>query len=199
MSQDETVFFQNEELCYEKYKYYMMNKAAGTVTAKKDNLFPTVMDGFLPTDGKDLSPVGRLDKDTEGLLLITNDGELAHRLLSPKYHVDKTYYARLRDPIEASAVEVFASGMDIGEDKLCKPATLTILTPNEVHVTISEGKYHQVKRMFHGIGNEVLYLKRLRMGSLELDETLEKGTFRSLTEAEKKGLEKAWQRKNITQ
>ena len=139
----------------------------------------------------DLFPVGRLDKDTEGLLLITNDGELAHRLLSPKKHVDKVYYAKVQGKVDESDVKAFADGVDIGDDTLAKSADLRILKSgkeSEIELTITEGRFHQVKRMFHAVGKEVIYLKRLSMGSLALDKTLTKGEYRSLTEEEIKKL-----------
>lgn len=170
----------------QKFEYYMLNKPAGCVTATKDNVHKTVMD-FVPSDKKDLFPVGRLDKDTEGLLLVTNDGELAHRLLAPGKHVDKTYYVRVQGVVDEADVRSFAEGLDIGEDKLTMPAVLCILTSaeiSEVEVTIREGKFHQVKRMFRAVGKEVIYLKRISMGSLVLDETLLSGMCRALTEEE---------------
>ena len=135
--------------------------------------------------------VGRLDKDTEGLLLITNDGELAHRLLSPKKHVDKVYYAKVQGKVDESDVKAFADGVDIGDDTPAKSADLRILKSgeeSEIELTITEGRFHQVKRMFHAVGKEVIYLKRLSMGSLALDKTLTKGEYRSLTEEEIKKL-----------
>lgn len=135
--------------------------------------------------------MGRLDKDTEGLLLITNDGELAHRLLSPRKHVDKVYYARIRGRVTDEDREAFARGMDIGDDRPALPAELEILDAgetSEVRVTLREGRFHQVKRMFRAVGKEVVYLKRLSMGSLALDEGLAPGEYRRLTEEEVKKL-----------
>ena len=131
--------------------------------------------------------MGRLDKDTEGLLLITNDGKLAHRLLSPRHHVDKTYEAKIQGRVTEEHVKRFREGLDIGEERLTLPALLEILSSGEIsriRVTIQEGKYHQIKRMFHAAGCEVLYLKRLSMGSLTLDESLQPGEYRPLTEEE---------------
>ena len=131
--------------------------------------------------------MGRLDRDTEGLLLITNDGELAHRLLSPKKHVDKVYYARIRGKVTEMDVEQFRMGVDIGEDRLTLPANLEIIysgEESEIRLTIREGKFHQVKRMFQSVGKEVTYLKRLQMGSLMLDESLKPGEYRILTRKE---------------
>ena len=135
--------------------------------------------------------MGRLDKDTEGLLLITNDGALAHRLLSPKKHVDKVYYARIQGVVTAADAEAFAVGLDIGDEKRTLPAKLDILESGEIskiRVTIREGRFHQVKRMFQAVGKEVIYLKRLQMGSLKLDENLETGAYRELTKEELKAL-----------
>ena len=131
--------------------------------------------------------MGRLDKDTEGLLLITNDGELTHRLLSPKKHVDKVYYAEIRGRVDEEDVRLFGLGLDIGDEKSALPAELKIIDPGEIsliQVTVREGRYHQVKRMFRAVGKEVIYLKRLSMGSLVLDEALAPGEFRRLTEEE---------------
>ena len=136
---------------------------------------------------EDLFPVGRLDKDTEGLLLITNDGDLAHRLLSPKKHVDKVYYADIRGKVDEEDVRMFAQGLDIGDEKATLPAELKILSSGEtsrIEVTLREGRYHQVKRMFRAVGKEVIYLKRLSMGSLALDEALAPGEFRRLRDEE---------------
>lgn len=177
---------------YSRYHYIMLSKPAGCVTATKDNVHKTVMD-YLPQDfHKNLSPVGRLDLDTEGLLLITDHGELAHRLLSPAHHVPKTYYAKIRGQVLTEHVTLFEQGVDIGEEKLTKPAVLEVLhsdeTMSEIKVTITEGKFHQVKRMFHAIECEVVYLKRLSMGSLVLDETLQPGEWRYLTKEEEEYL-----------
>ena len=132
-------------------------------------------------------PVGRLDKDTEGLLLITNDGELTHRLLSPKKHVDKVYYAKIQGCVTKEDVEQFAQGLVIHEDFTAMPAKLEILKAgdvSEIHVTLQEGKFHQVKKMFEAVGKEVIYLKRISMGTLKLDETLQPGQYRELTQKE---------------
>ena len=180
-----------EPVGYVEYYYYMMNKPQGVITSTEKGRTKTVMDVFKET-GTDcsrfdeLSPVGRLDKDTEGLLLITNDGELNHKLLSPKNHVDKVYYAELKYPVKSSDIDVFAGGLDLG-DFICKPARLEIFDDEKkfaAKITISEGKFHQVKRMFEAVGNEVIYLKRLSMGSLVLDDNLESGEVRELTEDE---------------
>ncbi|MDO4522629.1 MAG: pseudouridine synthase [Eubacteriales bacterium] len=178
-------------LSWKKHEYLMLHKPAGCVTATRDNHDQTVMDLIGGTKRKELFPVGRLDKDTEGLLLITDDGELAHRLLAPNNHVDKTYFVRVSGVISEKGAEMLTQGMDIGEKSRTLPAKLEILRQGECSealLTIREGKFHQVKRMFHGIGNEVLYLKRLSMGSLTLDEGLEPGKYRELTEEELRSL-----------
>lgn len=172
---------------YAEYVYFMLHKPAGVVSATEDRRDRTVLDMLEGEQTKDLFPVGRLDKDTEGLLLLTNDGELSHRLLSPKKHVDKTYYAKIEGTVTEEHVTRFREGLDIGEKKPTLPAKLEILASgaqSEIRVTIHEGKFHQVKRMFHAIGCEVTYLKRLSMGTLTLDERLSKGEYRHLTEEE---------------
>lgn len=170
---------------YNKFYYYMLNKPPGVLTAVKDNNYKTVMDIMDVTPKEGLFPVGRLDKDTEGLLLITNDGELSHNLLSPKKHVNKTYYVELNGELIDSDIDLFAKGLDIGEKNITKPAKLEILSGrNRVYITITEGKYHQVKRMFQAIGLTVTFLKRISMGSLILDKNLKSGEYRKLTEEE---------------
>lgn len=193
ISGEEIIHFQGREICYEEFRYLMLHKPAGVVTATRDQKEQTVMDLITLPGKKDLFPVGRLDKDTEGLLLITNDGELAHRLLSPKKHVDKCYFARVEGPITEEHIQRFAKGLDIGDDTPTLPARLRILSSgeiSEVEVTIQEGRYHQIKRMFEAVGSSVCYLKRLSMGSLVLDENLEKGGFRRLTGQEIAALKK---------
>ncbi len=182
------VFLNGEKVGYESFEYYMLNKPAGVISATEDQSCQTVVDLIKDKKRKDLFPVGRLDKDTEGLLLITNDGELAHRLLSPKKHVDKTYYAKVQGIVTQEDVRKFAEGVDIHEKKLTAPAVLEVVKSGEVSeilLTICEGKFHQVKRMFEAVGKKVIYLKRLSMGPLQLDETLMPGEYRELTEKEK--------------
>ena len=172
---------------YETYEYYMLNKPAGVISATSDKTEKTVLDLIDSKKRKDLFPVGRLDKDTEGLLLITNDGELAHRLLSPKKHVDKLYYARVEGFVGMEDIDAFAKGLDIGDGEYTKPAKLVILKSDsisEIELTIQEGKFHQVKRMFEAVGKKVIYLKRLEMGTLKLDEGLALGEYRPLTQKE---------------
>ena len=179
---DETkanVTLDGERIGYASYVYYMLNKPSGVVSATEDKREKTVIDLIKGQKRKDLFPVGRLDKDTVGLLLITNDGNLAHRLLSPKHHADKCY---------------FAEGVNIGtedEPEITMPGKLDIIKSDdlsEIRLTIQEGKFHQVKRMFQAVGKEVVYLKRERMGSLILDDNLAEGEYRTLTEEELKNL-----------
>ena len=189
----QSVCVEGKLLSYTELEYYMLNKPAGCVSACTDERCQTVLNLILSKKRKDLFPVGRLDKDTEGLLLITNDGQLAHKLLSPKRHVDKTYEAKVRGRVTLEHVKRFREGLDIGEDRLTLPASLEIRSSGEiskVRVTVQEGKYHQIKRMFHAVGCEVLYLKRLSMGSLVLDGSLKPGEYRPLTEEELAGLQK---------
>ena len=181
------VFCEGQEVGYEEYEYYMLNKPAGYVSATTDAKDKTVLELITDKKRKDLFPVGRLDKDTEGLLLITNDGDLAHRLLAPKKHVDKLYYAKIEGVVTEEDVRAFAEGVDIGENEVTRPAVLEILKSDEIseiHLTIQEGKFHQVKRMFEAVGKKVIYLKRLSMGTLRLDENLKLGEYRALTEEE---------------
>ena len=172
---------------YAKYHYYMMNKPAGVLSATDDGRQKTVLDLVTPEMRKiGLFPVGRLDKDTEGLLLITNDGDLAHKLLAPGKHVDKVYFVRLAKPLEEDKVQLLENGVDIGEKALTLPAKIEICQEDRMacRITIREGKFHQIKRMFLAADNEVVFLKRLSMGTLELDETLVPGQYRVLTEEE---------------
>lgn len=188
------ILCQGKKASYQKNIYLMLHKPAGVVSATEDNREKTVLDLVRPEDRKNsLFPVGRLDKDTEGLLLLTDDGELAHRLLSPKKHVDKTYYAKIDGQVTEEHVKQFREGLDIGDEKKTLPAVLTILLSgpvSEIEVTIHEGRFHQIKRMFEAVGCKVTYLKRLSMGSLVLDETLPPEEYRPLTEAELEGLTK---------
>ena len=179
------ILCQGKKASYQKNIYLMLHKPAGVVSATEDNREKTVLDLVRPEDWKNgLFPVGRLDKDTEGLLLLTDDGELAHRLLSPKKHVDKTYYAK----IDGQVTKQFREGLDIGDEKKTLPAVLTILLSgpvSEIEVTIHEGRFHQIKRMFEAVGCKVTYLKRLSMGAVALDETLAPGDYRPLNEKER--------------
>lgn len=186
------VRFNNQIIEFRDKVYLMMNKPQDVISATQDNIHETVIDllddEYLPLG---LFPMGRLDIDTEGLLILTNDGKLSHKVLSPKHHVDKKYYAEVDGEVLPEHIEVFEEGIDL-DDFTTQPATLQIIHSeegySEVHITISEGKFHQVKRMVNAIGMNVTYLKRLKMGGLELDETLELGEYRELEEDEIKML-----------
>ena len=178
------------QIKYNKYEYYMLNKPKGFVSATTDREHKTVVDIISSSEKKDLFPVGRLDIDTEGLLLITNDGELTHRLLAPKNHVEKTYYVEVSGILDDVDVDAVEKGLDIGEEKNTIPAKMEILKTDiqnnisSCYLTIHEGKFHQVKRMMKKLGKTVTYLKRVSMGSLILDSKLKKGNYRKLTEQE---------------
>lgn len=169
---------------YQKYVYIMMNKPEGVLSATQDRHTKTALD-LLPESmrQRDLFVAGRLDKNTTGFLLITNDGDFAHNILSPKKHIAKTYIASLRDEIDDTAVLTFAQGIQLS-DFVCKPAKLEILAPKCARITVVEGKFHQIKRMFAAIGNEVITLHRCKMGGLELDLRLQRGEARYITDEE---------------
>lgn len=185
-----TVAGETISLC--RFTYVILHKPAGVLTATEDRKQPTVLD-LLPPELRriGLAPVGRLDKDTEGLLLLTNDGELAHRLLSPKYHVEKRYFARVDGELSAADAEAFARGMTLGDGLECLPAGLEVLPGRVCIVTLREGKFHQVKRMLAARGAPVLYLKRLSMGPLTLDDSLAAGAYRLLRAEEISALYRA--------
>jgi len=185
---EDIICYLGKEISYAKNRYFMLNKPAGVVSATTDAKDKTVLDLLCDEGIKDLFPVGRLDKDTEGLLIITNDGDLAHRLLSPKKHVPKTYYCQLKFPIDEKALRELEEGVDIGEKKKTLPAKADKLSDTEINLTICEGKFHQVKRMLMAVNNEVIYLKRIQMGNLNLDNNLMLGEYRSLNEEEIEGL-----------
>lgn len=177
-----------EALCYRRYTWLMLNKPAGYLSATEDGRGQTVLD-LLPQDlrRQGLFPVGRLDKDTEGLLLLTNEGGLAHDLLSPRRHVDKVYYARVAGRLTEADRSAFAAGLTLPDGLVCLPAGLEILSAgeeSEARITLREGKFHQVKRMLAYLGKPVEYLERVRMGPLALDRALPRGAFRFLTENE---------------
>lgn len=185
------VLFDNNKIGYVSFEYYMLNKPVGVVSASSDNTCQTVIDLIDTSVRKDLFPVGRLDKDTEGLLVITNDGDLAHRLLSPKKHVGKVYYAEIEGVVTHDHVVLFKDGLVINEDFTALPAELHIIESGElsrIELTIYEGKFHQVKRMFEAVSMQVTYLKRLSMGELLLDKNLQPGEYRKLTAEEIKFL-----------
>lgn len=182
-----------ERLLYRRVTWLMMNKPAGVLSATEDGRGKTVID-LLPPELRRLGlfPVGRLDRDTEGLLLLTNDGPLAHRLLSPRSHVDKVYFARVNGRLTEEDREAFRRGMTLGDGLQCLPAELEILRAGEIseaRVTLREGKYHQVKRMLAARGKPVLYLSRVQMGNLTLDSSLDFGEFRFLTMMDLKKLQ----------
>lgn len=187
--ENDRIIVNGEEIFYRKYIYLMMNKPDGVVSATFDNRDETVVD-LLEVEHQVFNPfpVGRLDKDTVGLLLLTNDGELNHRLISPKWKVDKIYYAKIDKKVTEADVKKFKNGITLDDGYLCKEAKLEILEAtdegSEVMITIQEGKYHQVKRMFEAVGKNVIYLKRVEFGTLKLDEDLEEGEYRELTEEE---------------
>ncbi len=188
------ILCQGEPMAYARFSYFLLNKPAGVVSAVTDARDKTVVELIEEPKRRDLFPVGRLDKDTEGLLLITNDGLLASRLLSPGRHVEKTYYAEVDGPLSELDVSLFAEGLDIGEPRRTLPARLEIEESgperSQARLTITEGKYHQVKRMFQAIGRRVRYLKRLSMGPLGLDPALAPGEYRPLSREEVEALKR---------
>ncbi|MCH1625368.1 pseudouridine synthase [Ferdinandcohnia quinoae] len=184
----EIVTVNGEEIVYKEFIYLMLNKPQGVISATDDNMHDTVIDLLEMEDiVYNPFPVGRLDKDTEGLLLLTNDGKLAHQLLSPKKHVPKTYFAVIDGHVTAEDIGEFQKGVTLDDGYVTMPAVLEIISAglrSEIEVTIKEGKFHQVKRMFEAVGKRVIYLKRMKMGPLPLDETLELGEYRELTAEE---------------
>ena len=184
ISEDSAVTFKGEPLQYKQFRYYMLNKPQGVVSATKDNIDTTVMDLLKDVNTRDMFPVGRLDKDTEGLLIITNDGELSHRLLSPRSHVDKCYLVQLMHSITADDIKSLSKGVDIGDDTLTLPAKVEAIAADRIYLTITEGRYHQVKRMLEAVGNKVVFLKRVSFGPLELDSDLAPRQYRELDDSE---------------
>lgn len=179
-----------ERISWSRFHYYMLHKPAGVLTATEDKNQPTVLDLLPQALGRSLFPVGRLDKDATGLLLLTDDGALAHRLLSPKYHVDKIYLAQIEGTVDQSDIDAFRAGMTLGDGEACLPAELESLGPGKCRVTLREGKYHQVKRMLAARGKPVTALHRYAMGPLVLDADLEAGNYRKLTPEEVQNLAK---------
>lgn len=182
----DVVTIDGKEIAYRQFMYIMLNKPDGVVCATRDGLSSTVLE-LLPKEfrRKGLFPAGRLDKDTEGFVFITDDGALAHKMLSPKNHVEKEYVVTLEKPAEKHYIELFASGMTIDGDEKCLPAKLIFTdNPNVVRLVLHEGKYHQVKRMMAAAGNRVIHLKRIRMGGIELDAALGSGECREITREE---------------
>lgn len=187
----DSVCVRGQAVCYQKFYYYMLNKPAGVVSATQDKLSATVMELLRPEHRRpDLFPAGRLDKDTEGFLLLTNDGGLAHRLLSPGKHAEKTYRVCMEHRLSPEDVQRLEQGIDIGEKRLTLPAKVRQTEDEKVILlTIQEGKFHQVKRMLQAAGNGVTALKRISFGGLALDDTLMPGEYRELTEDEVKMLD----------
>jgi len=187
--ESDEIFINGEQVFYRKFIYLMMNKPDGVVSATRDNRDETVID-LLEVDHQVFEPfpVGRLDKDTVGLLFLTNDGDLNHRLISPKWHVDKVYSAKINKKVTESDILAFKNGITLDDGYLCKEAKLEIVSASEdesdVIITIQEGKFHQVKRMFEAVGKEVTYLRRIEFGTIKLDETLAEGEYRELTDEE---------------
>ena len=183
------IVINGEEIFYREFIYLMMNKPAGVISATFDNKDETVID-LLEVEHQVFEPfpVGRLDKDTVGLLLLTNDGDLNHRLISPKWKVDKVYFAKIDQKVTEEDIEKFKHGITLDDGYRCKEAILEIQKESEegseIVLTIQEGKFHQVKRMFEAVGKKVTYLKRIEFGTLPLDEDLEEGEYRELTEEE---------------
>ncbi|MBO7375251.1 MAG: rRNA pseudouridine synthase [Lachnospiraceae bacterium] len=180
----DNVELDGKRIGYEEYRYYMLNKPAGVISATKDKLSDTVIEILKGENTKDLFPVGRLDKDSEGLLIISNDGKFAHNVLSPAKHVDKTYFVRLDKKPNEEEISRIENGIDIGDDKPCLPAKVEVISDDEAYITISEGRFHQVKRMFQAVGINVTYLKRISMGALKLDENLAPGEYKKLSKEE---------------
>ena len=184
--QKDIIKYNGDIITYKEFIYIMLNKPKGYLSATKDGKEKTVID--LIDIKRDIFPVGRLDKDTEGLLLLTNNGKYAHYLTSPNHHVEKKYYVELEKDIKPEDIILFCEGLEIrdGKDELyiTKPAKLDLITNNSCYVYITEGKFHQIKRMFEKLDNKVTYLKRVKFGEIELDETLELGQYRELTEEE---------------
>lgn len=181
-TENDVVSINGRIISYTEYEYYMLNKPKGVVSATVDNVHDTVISLIHEPHAKDLFPVGRLDIDTEGLLLITNDGQLSHNLLAPNKHVEKTYFVTVDGDITSEVIKRFETGIDIGEKKDTLPAKLKVSDQkNQGFVTIKEGKFHQIKRMFNKCDLNVTYLKRISMGKLKLDESLKPGEYKKIT------------------
>ncbi|MBA5850859.1 rRNA pseudouridine synthase [Clostridium sp. cel8] len=183
----------DEQIHYKKYIYILMNKPSGVVSATYDSYDETVIDLLEPEHRAfNPFPVGRLDKDTVGLIIITNDGEINHRLISPKWHIDKVYYAEIDKKVDEKDIEAFKKGIILDDGYKCMPANLEIINSDKdgsmVNVTVQEGKFHQVKRMFESLGKNVVYLKRIKVGPIELDDDLDEGSYRELSEFELKSV-----------
>lgn len=183
VNENDIIYVDGMQVDYIDKIYIMLNKPDGYVSANVDEINPTIMD-LLDFARDDIFCVGRLDKDTHGLCLITNDGQLSHQLLSNKKHVEKQYYVKIAHRLSENDIQRLQSGITIDNDEICKEAKVDIISDDEIYLTITEGKYHQVKRMLKACDNEVLYLKRIRMKNLILDESLEEGQYRYLCDEE---------------
>lgn len=183
VNENDIIYVDGMQVDYIDKIYIMLNKPDGYVSANVDEINPTIMD-LLDFARDDIFCVGRLDKDTHGLCLITNDGQLSHQLLSNKKHVEKQYYVKIAHRLSENDIQRLQSGITIDNDEICKEAKVDIISDDEIYLTITEGKYHQVKRMLKACDNEVLYLKRIRMKNLILDESLEEGQYRYLSDEE---------------
>ena len=191
VKEDDLVVVDGNEIAYQQYHYFLLNKPKGVISATEDRSQQTVISLLKTKDRyQGIAPVGRLDKDTTGLLIITNDGKFAHNIISPKKHVSKTYEAVVTGKISEKEVKTFSQGMELANGDKLQPAQLDIISYSEkddtskVRVIIHEGKYHQVRRMFGAVSQRVLELDRVKIGLLELDDTLERGEYRKLTEEE---------------
>ena len=173
---------------YRKYVYIMLNKPQNVISATEDNKHKTVIDLIKGYDTYNIFPVGRLDIDTEGLLLLTNDGKLSHNLLSPKKHIEKEYFVKLKENITDININKVENNIELEDGYVCKKAKIKRISENELNITITEGKFHQVKRMFKAVDNEVVFLKRIRMANIFLDKNLKLGDYRELSGDELKGL-----------
>ena len=183
VKEDSEIIIFDEVVKYDEFVYLMLNKPDGYISATFDNNIPTVLDLIYGYESRNLFPVGRLDIDTYGLLILTNDGKLAHKLLSPKNHVNKKYYVKYDGKYNDRFIEIFKKGIPL-EDFTCKPAEFVDLGNNEAYITISEGKFHQIKRMMEYVGCSVTYLERIEFGPLKLDSNLKRKEFRPLTKEE---------------
>lgn len=177
--ENDQVKYNEQILIYEKNIYLMFNKPSGYLTANSDNYQKTIME-FFPKEYQDLIIIGRLDKDTEGLLLLTNDGDFAHQITSPKKHIEKEYYVEFIGTLPDNIEEIFKKGVIIENNYLTLPSKIKILSNNSSLLTISEGKFHQVKQMFQAVGTKVTYLKRIRIGNLQLDSNLKLGEYKKI-------------------
>lgn len=197
VNSDSRILYKGEEITYEEYSYYMMNKPVGVLSSTEDRKQKTVLDLFSECHRKDLFPVGRLDKDAEGLLLIMNDGKLAHTLLSPKNHIEKKYYVEIPASLKDEDLEPLRHGIQYDTDLVAEPAQVQLLSANPdksaVEIIITEGKFHQIKKMFLALSENyvVSKLKRLSMGNISLDENLSPGQYRKLSPEELEELKKS--------